>query len=132
MVIDSKYTKIFKSQDLTTQKYNELYDFAVFIRNYKNKVSEYVNQNLLHYLEYNKFMFLKEMIDRFKGDIPSSFYNQIYTDIFTTYQNKFDAVQKQLKFENITFQGFEFYKRNTKNKKKGEFKKVITEKNKQH
>ena len=128
MIIDSKYTKLFKSQDLTTQKYSELYDFAVFIRNHKNKVSEYVNQNLLHYLEISKFTFLKEMRDIFKGDISSSFDAQLYTDIFDCYQNKFDAVQKRLKFENITFNGFEFYKRNTKNHKKGDFKKVITEK----
>ena len=60
MVIDSKYTKIFKSQDLTTQKYNELYDFAVFIRNHKNKVSEHVNQNLLYYLEMSKFSFIEK------------------------------------------------------------------------
>jgi hypothetical protein len=124
MVIDSKYTKIFKSQDLTTQKYNELYDFAVFIRNHKNKVSDYINQNLLYYLDMSKFTFLKEMRSKFKGDIPSSFDAQLYTDIFDCYQNKFDVIQKQLKFENITFNGFEFYKRNTKNKKKGEFKKV--------
>ena len=128
MIIQSKYTKIFKSQDLTTQKYNELYDFAVVIRNHKNKVSEYVNQNLLHYLEMSKFTFLKEMRSIFKGDIPSSFDDQLYTEILDCYQNKFDAVQKKLKFENITFQGFEFYKRNTKNHKKGDLKKVITEK----
>ena len=124
MVINSKYTKIFKSQGLTTQKYNELYDFAVFIRNHKNKVSDYINQNLLYYLDMSKFTFLKEMRNTFKGEIPSSFDAQLYTDIFDCYQNKFDAVQKQLKFENITFNGFEFYKRNTKNKKKGELKKV--------
>ena len=128
MIIDSKYTKIFKSQDLTTQKYNELYDFAVFIRNHKNKVSEHVSQNLLHYLEISKFTFLKEMRNIFKGEVPSSFDAQLYTDIFDCYQNKFEAVQKKLKFENITFNGFEFYKRNTKTKKKGEFKKVKTEK----
>lgn len=128
MIINSKYTKIFKSQGLTTQKYNELYDFAVLIRNHKNKVSDYINQNLLYYLDMSKFTFLKEIRNTFKGEIPSSFDAQLYTDIFDCYQNKFDAVQKQLKFENITFQGFEFYKRNTKNKKKGEFKKVITEK----
>ena len=128
MVIDSKYTKIFKSQDLTTQKYNELYDFAVFIRNHKNKVSEYINQNLLYYLDMSKFTFLKEMRNTFKGEITSSFDSQLYTDIFDCYQNKFDAIQKKLQFENITFNGFEFYKRNTKNHKKGDFKKVITEK----
>lgn len=124
MVIDSKYTKIFKSQDLTTQKYNELYDFAVFIRNHKNKVSELVSQNLLYYLEMSKFSFMKEIRDVFSNELSSSFCYQIYTDIFTAYQNKFEVVQKKLKFENITFNGFEFYKRNTKNKKKGEFKKV--------
>ena len=124
MVIDSKYTKIFKSQDLTTQKYNELYDFAVFIRNHKNKVSEHVSQNLLYYLEMSKFSFMKEIRDVFSNELSSSFCYQIYTDIFTAYQNKFEVVQKKLKFENIIFQGFEFYKRNTKNHKKGDFKKV--------
>ena len=124
MIIDSKYTKIFKSQDLTTQKYKELYDFAVFIRNHKNKVSDYINQNLLHYLDMSKFTFLKEMCNTFKGVISSSFNNQVYFDIFTAYQNKFEIVQKKLKFENITFQGFEFYKYNTKNYKKGDFKKI--------
>ena len=128
MIIDSKYTKLFKSQDLTTQKYNELYDFAVFIRNHKNKISEHVSQNLLYYLEMSKFSFMKEIKDRFSSELSSSFYNQIYTDIFTAYQNKFEALQKKLQFENITFQGFEFYKRNTKTKKKGEFKKVKTTK----
>lgn len=128
MIIDSKYTKLFKSQDLTTQKYRELYDFAVFIRNHKNKVSEYINQNLLYYLDMSKFTFLKEMRNTFKGEVPSSFDAQLYTDIFDCYQNKFETLQKKLIFENITFTGFEFYKRNTKTKKKGDFKKVKTTK----
>lgn len=55
MIIQIKYTKIFKSNDMTCLKYNELYDFAVLIRNHKNSVSKYVNQNLLHFLEYSKF-----------------------------------------------------------------------------
>lgn len=61
MIIQSKYTKIFKSNNMTHLKYNELYDFAVLICNHKNTVSEYVNNHLLHYLDYNKFSFLKEM-----------------------------------------------------------------------
>lgn len=127
MIIQSKYTKIFKSHDMTRQKYNELYDFAVLIRNHKNIVSEYVNQNLLHFLEYSKFMFLKEMREHFKGCVPSSFDVQLYTQIFDCYQNKFDAIQKQLKFEQITYKGCELYKRVTKKHNKGDFKKVITE-----
>ena len=128
MIIQGKYTKIFKSNDMTRLKYNELYGFAVLIRNHKNIVSEYVNNNLLHYLDYNKFSFLKEMREVYKGIIPSSFDAQLYTEIFTCYQNKFDAIQKRLKFETIIFRGFEFYKRDTKNRKKGELKKIVNEK----
>lgn len=40
MIIHSKYTKIFHSKDLTRQKYDELYDFAVLIQNHKNTVSD--------------------------------------------------------------------------------------------
>lgn len=127
MIIQSKYAKIFKSHDMTRLKYNELYDFAVLIRNHKNTVSEYVNHNLMHFLEYNKFMFLKEMREYFKGYIPSSFDAQLYTQIFVCYQNKFDAIQKRLKFEHITYLGCELYKRTTKKHNKGDFKKVITE-----
>ena len=123
MVIQSKYTKIFHSNGLTRQKYDELYDFAVLIRNHKNTVSQYVNDNLLHFLECNKFQFLKEMRERFKDVIPSSFDAQLYTEVFTCYQNKFDAIQKRLKFETVTFKGFEFYQRDTKKNKKGDFKK---------
>ena len=128
MIIQGKYTKIFKSNDMTRLKYNELYGFVVLIRNHKNIVSEYVNNNLLHYLDYNKFSFLKEMREVYKGIIPSSFDAQLYTEIFTCYQNKFDAIQKRLKFETIIFKGFEFYKRDTKNRKKGELKKIVNEK----
>ena len=128
MIIQSKYTKIFHSKDLTRQKYDELYDFAVLIQNHKNTVSQYVNDNLLHFLEYNKFHFLKEMREYFKDVIPSSFDAQLYTQVFTCYQNKFDAIQRQLIFEVIAFNGFEFYKRDTKKHKKGDLKKVVIDK----
>ena len=128
MIIQSKYTKIFHSNGLTRQKYDELHDFAVLIRNHKNTVSQYVNVNLLHYLDYNKFQFLKEMRERFKDVIPSSFDAQLYTQVFTCYQNKFDAIQHKLVFEVVTFKGFEFYKRDTKKHKKGDLKKVVFDK----
>ena len=128
MIIQSKYTKIFHSKDLTRQKYDELYDFAVLIRNHKNAVSQHVNSHLLHYLDYNKFQFIKVMRERFKNVISSSFDAQLYTQVFTCYQNKFDAIQRKLVFEVVTFKGFEFYKRDTKKHKKGDLKKVILEK----
>lgn len=113
---------------MTRLKYNELYDFAVLIRNHKNIVSNYVNSNLLHYIECNKFSFLKEMRELYKGCIPSSFDVQLYTEVFTCYQNKFDAIQRKLKFEVASFKGFELYKKSTKRYKKGDIKTVINEK----
>ena len=117
MIIQSKYSKGFVSHDMTRQKYDELYTFAVSIRNHKNKVSQYVCNNLLHFLEYNKYQFLKEMRATYKGDIPSSFDAQAYQQVFDAYQNKFNNIQHKLKFENVTFCGFEFYKRDTNKKK---------------
>ena len=128
MIIQSKYTKSFHSNDITRQKYDELYAFAVLIRNHKNTVSQYVNEHLLHYLEYSKFQFIKEMRERFKGVIPSSFDAQLYTHVFTCYQNKFDTIQRKLKFEVSEFNGFEFYQRVSKNHKKGDLKRVIIRK----
>ena len=98
MLIQSKYTKIFHSKDLTRQKYDELYDFAVLIRNHKNTVSQHVNSHLLHYLDYNKFQFIKVMRERFKDVIPSSFDAQLYTQVFTCYQLKFDALLRMIVF----------------------------------
>ena len=128
MIIHSKYTKTFHSKDLTHQKYDELYNFAVLIRNHKNIVSRYVNENLLHYLDCTKFQFAKEMRTKFKGSIPSSFDTQLYTQVFTCYENKFKNIQRRLVFDVPIFKGFELYKRDTKKYKKGELKKVILEK----
>ena len=130
MIIKSKYAKIFQSKDLTRQKYDELYSFAILIRNHKNVVSQYVNDNLLHFLDCTKFQFLKEMRTHFKNVIPSSFDVQLYTQVYTCYQNKFEAIKHKLTFDAITFKGFELYKRDTKKHKKGDLKKVLIGKKK--
>ena len=48
MIVDSKYAKIFHSDMLTRSKYDELYTVAVNLRDFKNEVSQLVNDNLLH------------------------------------------------------------------------------------
>ena len=98
MLTDSKYTKIFHSNDLTYLKYNELRAFAMTIREHKNIVSEYINKNLFKYLDYNMFSFLKEMRETYKGVTPSSFDKQLYEQVFTCYQNKFKTIQKKTYF----------------------------------
>ena len=130
MIIDSKYTKSFISDNLSDSKYKELYDFAILLNNHKNIVSKEVCSDLSFHMEMNMFDFLKYMRNKYKGVINSNFDKQLYQDVFISYQNKFDAIQKNIAFEKITFKGFEFYKRDTKNKKKGEFKKVNIKKEK--
>lgn len=125
MIIDSKYTKIFVSDDITRLKYNELYDLAVNIREHKNKVSEFISHNLLKYLDYSNLTFMKEMRTEYKNHVGSSFDAQLYTQVLTCYQNKFDNIRKNLTFEKVTYSHCELYKRNTKKNKKGDFKKVV-------
>lgn len=130
MEVQSQYTMAFASNDLTRQKYDELMAFALSVREHKNKVSELVNSNLLYYLDISKLSFLKEMREKFKGEIASSFDVQLYTSVYTAYQNKFKAVKDKMTFYKITYKGCEFYKRDTKKNKKGDFKKVVTGKEK--
>ena len=128
MFIQSKYTKIFHSNSLTETKFNELHDFAVCLNEHKNKVSNFVCSNLIKYLDTKQLQFVTEMRQLYKGVIPSSFDKQLYTQVIDAYQNKFDAIQRRLVFDVVTFKGFDFYKRNTKKHKKGDLKKVILEK----
>lgn len=128
MIEQSQYTKEFRSNDLTRLKYEELRAFAIALRDHRNTVSEYVNNNLMYFLDMSKFNFLKEMRARFKEMVPSSFDAQLYTTVYTSYANKFKAVEKKLKFEKIIYLGCELYKRDTKKNRKGDFKRVITKK----
>lgn len=126
MITDSKYTKTFVSDGLTERKYRELLDLATAIRDHKNRISLEVSEDLFKYLSYNPLTFVTEMRGKHKGEIGSNFDKQLYQDVIDAYQNKFDAVTRKIRFENIMFKGFEFYKRDCKGHSKGDFKRVVT------
>lgn len=128
MIVNSKYAKTFHSDMLTRSKYDELYTVAVNLRDFKNEVSKLVNSNLLYYLDFSCLSFVTEMRKAFPDRISSCFDKQVYSQIFTNYQNKFEAILRKIQFHNITFKGFELYKRNTKDHKKGDLKNVIIDK----
>lgn len=130
MIIESKYTKSFISDMLSDSKYKELHDFAVLLKNHKNSVSKEICDNLSFYMEMNMFDFLKYMRNKYKGIINSNFDKQLYQDVFISYENKFNSIQKNIVFEKVNFKGFEFYKRDTKGKNKGDLKKVVLKKEK--
>ena len=125
MFTASKYTKVFVSNDMTRQKYGELYNLAVAIREHKNRVSEEVCKDILHYLDISPLNFVTEMRSKYKGIISSNFDKHLYQSVMDAYQNKFDAINKRLKFECVTFIGFEYYKRKCKGHKSGDMKRVI-------
>ena len=126
MEIASKYTKVFVSDDLTRQKYDELYDLAVSIREQKNTISKEIASDLLKYLGYNPLTFVTEMRAKYKGIINSNFDKQLYQEVMDAYQNKFDAIIRKIAFSKVEFKGFEFYKRNCKGHNKGDLKRVLT------
>ncbi|MBP5722372.1 MAG: transposase [Bacteroidales bacterium] len=123
---DSTYSKRFQSNNLTVQKYGELYDIALKIRNLKNEVSQYVCEHIEDYVDMNKFTFVTEMRSKYNV-LPSSFDKQVYEDIIVAYANKFEAIKRKLTFESIRYVCCEVYKRDTKNRKKGDFKKTKLE-----
>lgn len=126
MEVSSKYTKVFTSDDITRQKYDELYELAISIREQKNTISKVIASDIFTYLDKNPLTFVTEMRTRYKGVISSNYDKQLYHQVINVYQNKFEAINKKIKFENVEFVGFEFYKRDTKNNKKGDLKKVAT------
>ena len=127
MFTASKYTKVFTSDELTRQKYGELYDLAVAIREHRNSISREICSDILHYLDASPLDFVKEMRGKHKGVINSNFDKQLYQQVIDAYQNKFNAINRRLKFEKVSFLGFEFYKRNCKGHTKGDLKSVRLE-----
>ena len=130
MIIKSKYSKSFVSDSISESKYNELYSFAELIKEHKNKVAIEVNSNLQYYMDLSFFDFLKLMRSKYSGIINSNFDKQLYQDVFVSYENKFDAIQKKIAFEKTIFKGIEYYKKDTKKNKKGDFKKYNISKEK--
>lgn len=130
MIIDSKYSKKFQSDNLTDTKFSEIKTMAIDINNLKNTVSKEISENLLFFLDMNPLSFVTYMRNKHKGEVSSNFDKQLYRTVIDSYQNKFDAIQNKLSFNKITFLGFEFYKRDTKGNKKGELKKVSIKKEK--
>ena len=122
MKISSIYSKSFYSDRLSDTKYHEIYAFSVYLNEIKNEISKEVNSNLLFYLDMSKFEFQRYLYPKIKDKISSNFTIQFLDDIYISYQNKFEGINRRIKFEQIYDYQFTYYKKNTKNHKKGDFK----------
>ena len=106
------------SHQLTNKKFKQLTEFAVSLRNYKNYISEEVNSDLMKFINMGKFEFISYMRLIHPKEVSSYFEEALYSQVYTCYQNRFDAIIKKISFKKRIFVKFNLYKRNTKDHKK--------------
>ena len=125
----SKQTTIgsysFYSKDLNAKKFDLFVKKAEAIRDYKNDLSLEVCSKLLHYAEMSKFSFLKPFgtLQNFLN--PSSLMRgnevqKVAIDVFDAYQSKITQVKQKMIFVIQQSIEVEYYKKNTKNNKRGD------------
>lgn len=114
MKIQSRYSKSFYSDRLSDTKYRKIYAFAVYLNKIKNEISQEVNSNLLFYLNMSKFDFQKYLLPEIKDKIHSNFIYQLFDDVYISYKNKFEGINRRIKFEKIYDFQINLYKKKTK------------------
>jgi hypothetical protein len=98
LIINSKYTKVFTSSDLTKDKYKEISRLAKELLEHKRMISVEIANNLLFYTDLSKHEFKKHLEHKYKDlNISSNFYRALYQDIQTAYSNKFNIVIAKIK-----------------------------------
>lgn len=112
-------SKFFNSDELTECKYNQLYNFALQLRNHKQNISIEFNKNVEYYLEMGKFGFITYMRKKFPGLISGYFDGSLYGQIFDSYKNRYEQFVSKIKFVYRKFQEFQLYKKDCKSGKKG-------------
>ena len=127
MEIESKYSVIFKSDDLTKEKYSVCYDRSKQLLDFRNMISNEIHRDLYTFLNMSDFDFAKFMTKRHKGEISSNVYKQTYNLVYTCYKNKFVKVRDKIVFQIKKYKGISYYKKDTLNNKKGDFKSFETE-----
>lgn len=129
MYIPSKYAKEFMSYYLSMTKYESLYKFALLMRDMRNKVSKFINENKQFVLSMSKNEFVTYMRHNFEDreQIPSTFDYKIYGNVYVCYMNRFEVIKRKIKFYHTEYGGAELYKKDVpkKNKKKGDVKYYI-------
>lgn len=115
----------FYSDRLTDRKHGLLMKQAISLRYVRNELSLLVNSDLMKYLSMSKIDFQKAMLPLIKDRVHSNFTKQVCDDVFNHYQNRFSAIQKRMVFERVKSLEMTFYKRNTKDKKKGDQKGIV-------
>lgn len=134
MKVQETLSYSFYSSDLNENKYLEFLNKANAIKEFKNALSLEISNNLEKYLDYNKFSFVKEYGKTKNNPFTSSNLirgNELQkaaADVFDSYQNKFDAIIRKIRFFIQKEMKISYYKRKTKDKEAGDLKEFKIEK----
>ena len=123
--VQDKKAVVFESFDLDEAKYDMLAEQADFLLEKRNEVSRIISENLYDFLEVKKYEFRGLMKEKLGWKISPLFEETVYENVLTCYQNKFDAITKNLRFRKLTYKRCETYKRDCKGGKKGEYKRTV-------
>ena len=123
----SKYGRKFKSKNLNRAKYAEIFEVANEMREFRNKLSEYTWANFDELIiKRSSTEFLTFIRNNYEParHLDSNFdYDQI-TAVYAAYEGRRKAIIKNIAFNVHIFEGFAYYKNNTKWHKKGDFRSV--------
>lgn len=126
---DSKFGRKFKSVKLNKGKYEMLLHLAMSLRDFRNALSMFVWEDPMTYLNMSQTEFLKLIRENFEIKLHSNYdYDQII-QVHTDYQNRFNAMRRNIQFLHKKFVEIQTYKRKTKYHEKGDFKGVKWKKN---
>ena len=126
---DSIFAISFVSHNLSKTKQNEIKRIAKIILSCRNELSEIVQNDLLKYLNMSKLEFFNYFNPMFKSRLSGHFIKLMMEDVYDGYQKRSDSINNKIKFELVTEINVEFYKRNTKYKKKGDVKSITKKTN---
>ena len=80
-----KYSKEFVSDQITEKKFDLVYELAVSMRDYKNKISQEVCSDLNTYFNMSKYDFLKYVRNNHRGELTSYNECEALTDVYNAY-----------------------------------------------
>ena len=113
----SKYARKFKSKNLNRAKYDEIFEVANEMREFRNKLSEYTWANFDELIiKKSSIDFLKFIRNNYEParNLDSNFdYDQI-TAVYAAYEGRRKAIIKNIAFNFHIFEGFTYYKKSTK------------------
>jgi IS605 OrfB family transposase len=120
---DSQFSRVFHSFELNEVKFQILLDKATTLRDFKNEISQKVNNDLPKYTRMSKFDFLKHFNCQISGVSGQDIQHAI-VNVYTAYENRFNQINTKVTFRTVKTWKTIFYKRNTPNHNKGDLKEI--------